>query len=107
MPRTAVEAALERPRTSLIVVLILLPAACWLWVVMMARDMYGPMSGASAWMMTVTWDGPRIVLLWAMWAAMMAGMMLPSATPLLLLYANAMRRRERLPHPNLRIYAMA
>jgi predicted metal-binding membrane protein len=104
--RTVVEAALARPRASLVFVLIVVPLACWVWVVAMARDMYGPMSGASAWMMTVTWDAPRIVLLWAMWAAMMAGMMLPSVTPLLMLYARAMRNRA-LPHPSVRIYAMA
>lgn len=106
-PPTIVEAALARPRSSLAIVLIAIPLACWLWVVAMARDMYGPMSGASAWMMTVTWDAPRVVLLWAMWAAMMAGMMLPSVAPLLLLYARAMRNREGVRHPNRRIYAMA
>ncbi len=95
------------PSASLAIVLIAIPVICWAWVVAMARDMYGPMSGASAWMMTVTWDAPRLVLLWAMWAAMMAGMMLPSAAPLLLLYARAMRNRESLRHPGLRIYAMA
>ena len=105
--RTAVEAAVAHPRASLIIVLIVLPLACWLWVVAMARDMYGPMSGASAWMMTVTWDTPRLVLLWAMWAAMMAAMMLPTAAPLLLLYARAMRNRSGLQHPAARIYAMA
>jgi predicted metal-binding membrane protein len=47
----------------------------------MARDMYGPMTGASAWMMTPVWDAPHLLLLWAMWAVMMTGMMLPSATP--------------------------
>jgi predicted metal-binding membrane protein len=73
----------------------------------MARDMYGPMSGASAWMMTVTWDLPRLVLLWAMWAAMMAGMMMPSAAPLLILYARAMRNREAQRHAGARISAMA
>jgi predicted metal-binding membrane protein len=73
----------------------------------MARDMYGPMTGPSAWMMTVTWDAPRLLLLWAMWAAMMAGMMLPSAAPLLILYARAMRNRESLLRPSARIYAMA
>src|SRR5688572_11136161 len=73
----------------------------------MARDMYGSMTGASAWMMTVTWDAPRLLLLWAMWAVMMAGMMLPSAAPLLILYARAMRNREGQRRPGLRIYAMA
>jgi predicted metal-binding membrane protein len=58
----------------------------------MARDMYGPMTGASAWMMTATWDLRHLTLLWAMWAVMMTGMMLPSATPLLLTYGVAARR---------------
>ena len=47
----------------------------------MARDMYGPMTGASAWMMTLRWDVRHVLLLWLMWAVMMAGMMLPSASP--------------------------
>ncbi|HEX4914713.1 MAG TPA: DUF2182 domain-containing protein [Vicinamibacterales bacterium] len=105
--RTLVESALGRPRLSLAVILIALPLACWAWVVAMARDMYGPMTGPSAWMMTVTWDAPRLVLLWAMWAAMMAGMMLPTLTPLLLLYARAMRNRANIDNASARIYAMA
>jgi predicted metal-binding membrane protein len=96
-----------RPRASLVAVLIILPLICWAWVATMARDMYGPMTGASAWMMTVTWDAPRLLLLWAMWAAMMAGMMLPTMTPLLLLYGRAMRNRGSVRHPSLRVYAMA
>lgn len=86
--------------------LVAIPLVCWLWVIAMARDMYGPMSGASAWMMTVTWDAPRLLLLWAMWAAMMAGMMLPTMAPMLLLYARAMRQRKGTNAPA-RIYAMA
>jgi predicted metal-binding membrane protein len=105
--RTVVESALARPRLSLAVVLIALPLACWLWVAAMARDMYGPMTGASAWMMTVTWDTPRLILLWAMWAAMMAGMMLPSLTPSLLLYARSVRARDGARAPSAKIYAMA
>lgn len=105
--RTAVESALAHPRASLAIALVALPLACWIWVVAMARDMYGPMTGASAWMMTVTWDAPRLVLLWGMWAAMMAGMMLPTITPMLLLYAQAMRRRNDGTNAAVRIYAMA
>jgi predicted metal-binding membrane protein len=44
-------------------------------------DMYGPMTGWSAWMMTRTWDFNHKALLFAMWAVMMIGMMLPSAAP--------------------------
>ena len=63
--------------------LILVPLVSWLWIVVMARDMYGPMTGASAWMMTPVWDAPHLLLLWAMWAVMMTGMMLPSASPMI------------------------
>jgi predicted metal-binding membrane protein len=105
--RTAVESALTHQRFSLTVVLAVVPALCWIWVAAMSRDMYGSMSGASAWMMTMEWDAARLVLLWAMWAAMMAGMMLPSAAPILLLYARAVRNRDNARHPARAIYAMA
>ena len=35
---------------------------------------------------------PHLLLLWAMWTVMMAGMMLPSASPLVLLYGASARR---------------
>jgi predicted metal-binding membrane protein len=47
--------------------------------------MYGPMTGASAWMMTPHWDSRHLLILWVMWAVMMTGMMLPSAAPMILL----------------------
>jgi predicted metal-binding membrane protein len=77
---------------SAVVLLVILPVLSWIWIVAMARDMYGPMTGASAWMMTVHWDVPHLLLLWAMWAVMMTGMMLPSASPLIVLYGAAARR---------------
>jgi predicted metal-binding membrane protein len=61
-------------------------ALCWGWIALMALDMYGPMMGSSAWMMTRTWDFTHQVLLFAMWAVMMIGMMLPSAMPAAFLY---------------------
>jgi len=75
----------SQDRIPVIVLLILFPLVCWAWIVVMARDMYGPMAGASAWMMTPRWDAPHLGLLWAMWAVMMTGMMLPSAAPMILL----------------------
>jgi predicted metal-binding membrane protein len=86
------ESALRHARTPLVVLLILLPLVSWLWIVVMARDMYGPMTGASAWMMTATWDASHLLLLWAMWAVMMTAMMLPAASPMLLLYSVIARR---------------
>src|ERR1035441_3393934 len=53
--------------------------ACWAWIVPMALDMQGNMSGSSAWMMTNNWDSVHRLLLCSMWIVMMIGMMLPSA----------------------------
>jgi predicted metal-binding membrane protein len=105
-PPTILEAILAGPRTPLLVSLVLLPALGWLWIVVMARDMYGPMTGASAWMMTLEWDWTHLGLLWLMWAVMMAAMMVPSASPLLLLF-GAMARRANEASPSGRIYAVA
>ena len=100
------ESTLVHQRRTLAILLIGLPLACWIWIVAMARDMYGSMTGSAAWMVTATWDTPHMVLLWAMWAAMMAGMMLPSAAPLVLLYARASRHRADLQHSALRLHAL-
>lgn len=91
-PPTLLESALRCERLSAVVLLVILPVFSWIWIVVMARDMYGPMSGAGAWMMTARWDVPHLLLLWAMWAVMMTGMMVPSASPLVLLYGAAARR---------------
>ena len=103
---TILESALRYNRTSAVVLLVLAPLVSWLWIVVMARDMYGPMTGASAWMMTARWDAPHWLLLWAMWAVMMTGMMLPSASPMLLLY-GAIARRSAQAFAGRRIYAFA
>jgi predicted metal-binding membrane protein len=89
---TPLETLLRRDRRLVWVTLGLAVGFCWAWLVPMARDMYGPMTGASAWMMTDSWDGPHLLLLFAMWVVMMAGMMLPTAAPALLLYAGVIRK---------------
>jgi len=67
-------------------------ALAWWWIARMGIDMYGSMSGASAWMMTPVWDAPHVVLLFLMWTVMMVAMMLPSASPLLLIYHSVAKR---------------
>jgi predicted metal-binding membrane protein len=105
-PLTLVEHALRHDRATFFVLLVLTPVVSWIWIVMMARDMYGPMTGASAWMMRTHWDAPHLLLLWAMWSVMMTAMMLPSAAPLILLYGAAARRsRQRTARRH--IYALA
>jgi predicted metal-binding membrane protein len=87
--------------------LVAMIVASWAWIAPMARDMYGPMTGLSAWMMTADWDLSHLLLLWLMWAVMMAAMMLPSAMPLLLLYDKVLRRRQTAGVAALNVYAMA
>jgi predicted metal-binding membrane protein len=100
VPEVRVQVRLQR-----LVGLVALLLASWTWIVLLARDMYGPMTGAAAWMMTLRWDAPHLALLWAMWAVMMTAMMLPAALPLVLLYAKSNRiddRRGAAP----RVYAL-
>jgi predicted metal-binding membrane protein len=105
-PPTFLEAVLQSRRLPTGLILVLLPLAAWAWIVVMAHDMYGSMTGASVWMMTATWDFPHLLLLWAMWAVMMSGMMLPSAAPTIVLY-GAMARRSAERGAGWRIYALA
>lgn len=96
-----------RARLVALLVLLAFTSLCWAWIVAMSRDMYGPMEGASAWMMTSAWDAGYLVLMWAMWAAMMAAMMLPSAAPTLLLFMRAARARPADEIAGHRVYALA
>src|SRR4029453_13554768 len=89
--RTLLESTLKHERVVTATLVILIPLVCWTWIALMARDMYGAMMGPAAWMMTADWDIPHLLLLWAMWGVMMTAMMLPSAAPLVLLYAGALR----------------
>jgi predicted metal-binding membrane protein len=89
---TTLESLLRRDRWLVGGALAVIIVLCWAWIVPMAVDMYGTMTGSSAWMMTGTWDFTHLVLLFAMWVVMMAGMMLPSAAPALLIYAQVVRQ---------------
>jgi predicted metal-binding membrane protein len=73
----------------------------------MGVDMYGSMTGASAWMMTPVWDAPHVVLLFLMWTVMMVAMMLPSVTPLLFLYSGVARRTSAPGYSPLYVYLVA
>lgn len=94
IPRMSLERVLRHDRYVVGAALAVVTVLCWAWIYPMARDMYGAMDGPSAWMMTTRWDARHTLLLCAMWIVMMAGMMLPSAAPVLLLYAGALRRKQ-------------
>ena len=103
--RPAPASPLDRDRGLVIGALLIMVTLCWSWIVPMARDMYGPMTGSAAWMMTTRWDWPHLMLLFAMWSAMMAGMMLPSTLPTVLLYASSIRSEPAAPRAGIRVYA--
>jgi predicted metal-binding membrane protein len=104
---TSLEALLRRDRWLVGGALLVATVLCWAWIVPMARDMYGPMTGSSAWMMAGVWDFTHLALLFAMWVVMMAGMMLPSAAPALLIYAGVIRQSPEGERARIHVYAFA
>jgi predicted metal-binding membrane protein len=104
---TALERALRRDRALVALGLAFVLAPVWLWLARASLDMYGPMTGASAWMMRGTWDAPYTALIFAMWSAMMIGMMLPSAAPAVLIFARVARSGPEPDRPVLRAYLFA
>jgi predicted metal-binding membrane protein len=104
---TLPEIVVRHERRVLVAALTLVPLLCWAWIIPMARDMYGAMSGSSAWMMARVWDGRHTTLLAAMWIVMMIGMMVPSVAPMLLIYAGVMRSSPEGSRAALRVYPLA
>ena len=97
---TSLEKLLRNDRLTLLVGLIVVTGAAWIYTVRgawqmehmdAAPDMFMPHSGH--WTLTEFW------LLFLMWVVMMVAMMLPSATPLILLYATISRRRREAGQP--------
>ena len=58
-------------------------------------------------MMTSDWDFLHLVLLFAMWVVMMAGMMLPTAAPALMLYAGVIRKSPDGDRTQVHVHAFA
>jgi len=104
---SAVERAPWRERIAFTAAVLIVLLLSWWWIVAMARDMYSAMTGPSAWMMTSVWDGTHLLLLWTMWAVMMAAMMLPSAWPMLVMYGTLSRRESASGGPSRHLYLFA
>ncbi|MGH8457540.1 MAG: DUF2182 domain-containing protein, partial [Stenotrophobium sp.] len=102
---TALEGLLQRDRWWVLAGLTATVALCWFYLVPMSLDMYGGMSGPSRWMMVGSWDGRYFSLMLLMWAVMMAGMMLPSAAPVILLYGAVLRKSAPSAQAVPRVYA--
>ncbi|MFZ5496191.1 MAG: DUF2182 domain-containing protein [Verrucomicrobiota bacterium] len=105
--RTRIEDWVRRDRWLAGGALAVATALCWAWIVPMARDMYGAMDGASAWMMGDDGTPAYWLLMAAMWVVMMIGMMLPSAAPAMLLYGLVVRKSPDPERATARVHAFA
>ena len=95
------EAALRRDRLVIGLGLVALTALAWFWVARMAAGMGGAMASMAMPSMPgrAASGGPALVWLIGMWAIMMVAMMLPSAAPMILLFAIVARQRRAQGRP--------
>ncbi len=110
MADSALEAALRRDRVVVAAALIALVALAWSYLIWLAADMemggmdmsdfrmipsgFGLMMPAGA-----PWPPVEFAYVFAMWAVMMIGMMTPSATPMILIYARVGRQAASQQQP--------
>ncbi|MFQ5788944.1 MAG: DUF2182 domain-containing protein [Acidobacteriota bacterium] len=94
---TPLEAVLKRDRTIVMTGLFGVAVLAWVYMFHLAWDMKGmDMSAEMAMPQMQAWDAMNLILLFVMWAVMMVAMMVPSAAPLILLFAKVNRqKRER------------
>ena len=95
---TNLEAFLKRDRWFVLAGLAGATALAWAYLVVMAADMDAMAMGAVAMPAVETWSALDFWLMFVMWTAMMVGMMLPSAAPMILLYAAVSRRQRGRGH---------
>lgn len=87
---TALAPPAARSRTLVLSGLLIVTAASWAYLVFLSLHM-SDMSSPFAMPMTSAWSASDTALMWVMWAVMMAGMMLPSATPMIITYSTSTR----------------
>lgn len=91
----AVEKLLKRDRAITLAGAATIVAAAWAYVGGLAAQMEGmDMSGMSGMADMEPWGAAEAWIAFVMWAAMMVAMMVPSATPVILLYARAYRHQN-------------
>ncbi len=72
---------------------------CWSYLVMMARSMRSPEYLEIATLQIQQWSIGYFWMMLSMWAVMMVGMMLPSVSPMVLIYAAVARKSEEQSMP--------
>ena len=80
----------ERTRRAVAAGLIVVTVLSWLYLVLLSARM-SDMGSPFAMPMTASWTWSDALLMWTMWSVMMAGMMLPAASPMVSAYARTVR----------------
>ena len=92
---SSIESLLKRDRFVVVAGVVGLTALAWAYLVYLARDMGGMDSGMVMAQMR-SWTAADFGFMLLMWATMMVGMMVPTAAPMVLLFAaNSRRLREQ------------
>ena len=89
--KTIIEAAIKRDRVVVATGLTLITVLAWGYTIYLANDM-AMMSREMA--MMRPWSARDFVLMYVMWAVMMVAMMVPSAAPMVLIFAAVYRKRR-------------
>ena len=99
-PSTHIEALLKRDRLIVIACVVAVAAIAWGYIIYLAQTNAGAgMSMNVAAGNVRSWSGVDFSLMYLMWAVMMVAMMVPSAAPMVLLFATVNRRRREESRP--------
>ena len=109
MTDAALVEVLRRDRIVVIAAVVIIAALAWAYIVWLSRSMDAiPMSdmpldmpgmGAMAAPAFKSWLPIDFIFVFAMWTAMMIGMMTPSASPMILIYARVARQAAQQGRP--------
>ncbi|MCH8029204.1 MAG: DUF2182 domain-containing protein [Candidatus Dadabacteria bacterium] len=94
------ESLLKRDRAVVTSGLVAIAALAWLYTIHLARGMDGMSMGSEMVMPRMqSWSLTDFALMFIMWAVMMVAMMVPSATPTVLIFATVNRKRRESKRP--------
>jgi predicted metal-binding membrane protein len=105
MEAASLETMLRRDRMVLVAGLVVVLGMAWGWLATgagmeMSAVQMTAMAGMDGWLMRpAVWTLPYAALIFAMWWVMMVAMMLPSAAPMLLLFARVNREDKEAGAP--------
>jgi predicted metal-binding membrane protein len=86
--------ALKRDRLIALAGLMAITALAWIYMIHLASGMDTNSMGEMSMPATQVWQNGDALLTFLMWTVMMAAMMIPSATPMILTFVAAKRRRQ-------------